>query len=386
MVKPTLLVPMAGLGKRFKDQGFFLPKPLIMVEDKQIIDYSFLSIIPEEYNLVFVVRRDHVNEFSIDKILQEKYGKDITLVICEELTHGTVCSCLLAEPYIAPDAPLVIYTLDVYFQPVFSVKSLPPEDDGLILTFKSNSPLYSYAQTDESGYVTKTAEKSPISSNASVGIYCFSKGRDFVHYAKQMVQNKLTTNNEYYIAPLYNLLVQAGKKISVQSVEKMHVMGTPEEMAFFVKNVCPRFGKKPIAIAADHSGFNCKDILRTELRKNQIDFIDFGTYSNKDCDYTDYIKAAAEHIKLGLCDFGICSCRSGQGANIAANKIDGIRSALVFDEYTAEYAIRHNCANFFSIPEKYVDAEMMSKIVAILKNTTFDGGRHTSRIQKLELL
>ena len=77
-------------------------------------------------------------------------------------------------------------------------------------------------------------------------------------------------------------------------------------------------------------------------------------------------------------------CRTGQGVNISGNKRKGIRGALIFDEYTAEHAIRHNSANFFSIPSKYVTGEDLLIMIEIWLNTTFDGGRHMTRIQKVE--
>ena len=91
--------------------------------------------------------------------------------------------------------------------------------------------------------------------------------------------------------------------------------------------------------------------------------------------------AFAFGFELG-CDFGFGFCRTGQGINISANHIKGIRSALIFDEYTAEMSRRHNCANFFSIPEKYVDSEILEKIILTLKNSSFDGGRHMTRMKK----
>ena len=92
--------------------------------------------------------------------------------------------------------------------------------------------------------------------------------------------------------------------------------------------------------------------------------------------------AAVKSINDKVCDFGMGFCRTGQGVNILANHLEGIRSALVIDEYTAEYAIRHNCANFFAIPEKYVSEDMLDRMIKNWKTTTFDGGRHMTRMKK----
>jgi ribose 5-phosphate isomerase B len=88
-------------------------------------------------------------------------------------------------------------------------------------------------------------------------------------------------------------------------------------------------------------------------------------------------------LKSGSCDHAISFCRSGQGVNIAASKTEGVISALVFDEYTAEHSVKHNCANHFAIPSKYVTGETFSRMVDIWTKTTFDGGRHFTRLNKV---
>jgi RpiB/LacA/LacB family sugar-phosphate isomerase len=383
--KPILLIPMAGLGKRFRDKGYIIPKPLVVVDDKQIIDYSFLSIQPEEYDrIIFVVRSEHINNFSIHDILKKKFGERVEVVEIESLTQGSVCSCLAAKDLINVDQPLVIYTLDVYFSPTFSYKDVDESLDGCVLYFQANSPNYSYTELDENSLVKRTAEKEVISSNALVGIYAFRNGRDFVSYAEKMISQGVKTNGEFYLAPLYNLLVKDGKRIGAIPVRKMYVIGTPEELDFFRRHVAPKFGTKPICLCADHSGFDAKEEFKAVLKQLGLRFIDFGTYAKKDCDYNDYVNAACRHIQDGFSDFGFGFCRSGQGVNIAANKNHGIRAALVFDEYTAEYSVRHNCANFFSIPTKGISSDKIRMLLNVIQSNTFDGGRHSSRIQKLE--
>lgn len=381
--KPILLVPIAGNGQRFVDSGFHMPKPLVMVDDKHIIDWSFKSIDPSEYDIIFVVRKEHIYNFGIDQVLKNKFGKDIKIIEVEKVTSGTVASCLLATDFINNDRELVIYTLDVYFEERFSIKSVP-DCDGFLLTFKANNPAYSYAELDSEGYVRRTAEKEVISENAAVGIYYFRRGSDFVKYGNEMIEKNLRTNNEFYVCPLYNIMIQYNNKIKTQQVSKMYLMGTPTELDFFKKNINKKFGNKPIALCSDHSGFELKKITKDILTKMEIKFIDFGTYVKKDCDYNDYIKQASEFIRDGDCDFGFAFCRSGQGVNIAANKQKGIRSALILDEFTAEMSVRHNCANFFCFSERITDEDLMEKLIEKIKNNTFDGGRHISRIQKLD--
>jgi len=384
-MKPNILVPMAGLGSRFIKEGFKVPKQLINIKDKHLIDISLDCLDYDGCNLIFVIRDETIYNFHMDELLRKKFGDDIKIVVLDKLTDGSVCSCLYAEEYIDNDAPLVIHTLDIEFRPVFNPHVMNDlNGDGLILTFKSNSTNYSYAKVDRDGYVTETAEKKAISSNACVGIYGFKKGSDFCKYAREMIERDLRTKNEFYISPLYNLLVKDGKKILTEPVDKMHIFGTPDEFHFYKDNVIRRIGQKTISLCSEHFWFEGKGTLQPGLDKHGLEYIDFGTILNKDCDYRDYIAQAVKSIGERDCDFGFGFCRTGQGVNICANKYKGIRSALIYDDFAMEMAIRHNCANFFAIPAKNVDYDVLDRYLEICSSNTFDGGRHQIRIQELE--
>ena len=385
-MKPNILVPMAGLGSRFIKEGFKVPKQLINIKDKHLIDISLDCLDYEGCNLIFVVRDETVYNFHMDELLRKKFGDDIKIVVLDKLTDGSVCSCLYAEEYIDNDAPLVIHTLDIEFEPVFNPHIMSDlNGDGLILTFKSNSTNYSYAKVEGiDGHVTETAEKKAISSNACVGIYGFKRGSDFCKYAREMIDRDLRTKNEFYISPLYNLLIEDGKKILTEPVDKMHIFGTPDEFHFYKDNVIRRIGDKPIAVCSAHSGFKAKETFKKVLEDNGYEYIDFGTILNKDCDYRDYIAQAVKSIGERDCDYGFGFCRTGQGVNICANKYKGIRSALIYDNFSMEMAVRHNCANFFAIPSRGIDYEILDRYLYLCANHTFDGGRHQIRIQELE--
>ena len=385
-MKPNILVPMAGLGSRFIKEGFKVPKQLINIKDKHLIDISLDCLDYEGCNLIFVVRDETVYNFHMDELLRKKFGDDVKIVVLDKLTDGSVCSCLYAEEYIDNDAPLVIHTLDIEFEPVFNPHIMSDlNGDGLILTFKSNSTNYSYAKVEGiDGHVTETAEKKAISSNACVGIYGFKRGSDFCKYAREMIDRDLRTKNEFYISPLYNLLIEDGKKILTEPVDKMHIFGTPDEFHFYKDNVIRRIGDKPIAVCSDHSGFKAKETFKKVLEDNGYEYIDFVTILYKDCDYRDYIAQAVKSIGERDCDYGFGFCRTGQGVNICANKYKGIRSALIYDNFSMEMAVRHNCANFFAIPSREIDYEILDRYLYLCANHTFDGGRHQIRIQELE--
>ena len=370
-MKYNLLLPIAGKAQRFLDEGYTMPKPLIMSKDKHIIDWSMDSFDTNDCNVIFAVRLEHINNFSIDDILRRKFGEDIKIVVVDRVTDGSVSTCLLAKDLIDNELPLIIYTPDVYFEDTFNPTEIDAALDGFLLTFKANSPAHSYVELDDSGLATRTAEKEVISENAAVGVYYYRTGSMFVKYAEEMIEKNIRTKNEFYICPMYNLLIRDGLKVGISQVKKMHVLGTPAELEFFVNHVTNRFGEKPVALCGDHSGFNMKSLAKKVLDKNNIPYIDFGSYIKKDCDYNDYVIAAVQSIKNKTCDFGLGFCRTGQGINILANHLDGVRSALILDEYMAEYSLRHNCVNFFSIPEKYVSEDSFDRMIEFAKDNQF---------------
>ena len=380
---------MAGKGRRFSEQGWNIPKQLITINGRTLVDISMQSIRTENCNLIFIVREEHVSNFHIDQILKKQFGPDTTVIPVKGDTEGAVCSCLYAKKYINNETSLSIYCLDVEFRPKFNPYKIDTDVDGLILTFRSNSPNYSYVQTDFKHKVTRTAEKLVISNEAATGLYYFKHGRDFVSYANMMLEDQEKQNNEYYICPLYNYLIKAGKNIITSEVDKMYVFGTPEELDFTKKVSYNKFGVGSIALCADHSGYELKEAVKKMVYEGnrfnvELNYNDFGTYINENCDQVDYTKLACKSIIDNECKFGFGFCRTGQAINITANKFPGIRAAVVFDEYTAEHAIRHNGANFLSFASKYVSKEKAFDIINKLLEVSFDGGRHQNRVMKYE--
>ncbi len=139
-----------------------------------------------------------------------------------------------------------------------------------------------------------------------------------------------------------------------------------------------------IALASDHAGFELKEAIKKHLIKNNYDIQDYGTDSTASVDYPIYGKKAAEAVASGACDRGIVCCGSGIGISIAANKVNGIRCALVHDEFGAEMCKRHNNANMIAFGAKVVDAETAAKLVDIWMSTDFEGGRHQRRVEMID--
>ena len=381
MKKINLLIPIAGKGSRFLDQGYVLPKQLLFAGKKQCMDWSLGSFNLDDFNLIFIIRDEHIYNFSYDKILKSKYGPEVTVVSLKEITRGSVESCLAAESWIDNDIPLTIFTMDVMFNPVVSKLTFDNQSDGALLTFKSNSPAYSYAQI-EGELVTKTAEKEVISNNAIVGVYHFNKGSDFVRYAKIMIEMNLVTKGEFYLAPLYNLMIKDKKRIKVSTIEEMHLFGTPEELSFFENYSLRSRSFEPIGLCSDHSGFRLKEEVKSHLQKRGVEVIDFGTFNDSDCDYNDYIHLACNAFNEKKINKIFGFCRSGQGVNICASGYENIIPALIYNNESAKLALEHNAANFFSFPSSIWTSQSIIQTLDDIQNTFFLGSRHQTRIMK----
>ena len=380
--KINLLVPIAGRGSRFLEQGIKIPKQLLIAGGKKCIDWSLESIDLNDFNLIFIIRDEHKYNFSYDKILKNKY-KNCKIITLKNLTRGSVESCLYAEKFIDNDDPLAIFTMDVCFRPILKKEMLNQFKDGGLLTFKSNSSKYSYALIDKNNFVLKTAEKETISNNAIAGIYYFKKGSDLIKYGKEMIKKNIVTRNEFYLAPLYNLLINDKKKINTKMIDSIHIFGTPEELDFFENYVLRLDKKEPIGLSADHSGYEVKEIFKKELERMNIKFVDYGCYTNDNCDYNDFTRLAVDGYEKKDINKCFLFCRTGQGMNIAASRNKSIISAIIYDTNSLTKSIEHNCANFFSLPSAiWQRKDQIKKIIKIIGESKFEGGRHQNRVMK----
>jgi ribose 5-phosphate isomerase B len=139
-----------------------------------------------------------------------------------------------------------------------------------------------------------------------------------------------------------------------------------------------------VAIASDHAGFAYKTMLIGLLKDLGHEVIDFGTHSEQSVDYPDFIRPAAEAVARGECERGIVLGGSGNGEQMVANKVPGIRCALCWDTTTARLARQHNDANVVSIGQRVVGSEVALDLVRVFLSTEFEGGRHVARLQKME--
>jgi HAD superfamily hydrolase (TIGR01509 family) len=235
--KLNVLVPMAGSGSRFAQQGYTFPKPLIEVNGKPMI-----QVVVENLNIeahyIFIVQQDHYEKYNL-KYLLNLIAPGCDIVQVNGVTEGAACSTLLAKDYINNDNPLIIANSDQYVE--WSSNECmyaftADEIDGGIVTFEASHPKWSYAKLGANGFVSEVAEKKPISNEATVGIYYWKHGSDYVKYAEDMIAKDIRVNNEFYVCPVFNQAIEDGKKIKVKRVEKMWGIGTPEDLNQFLKN------------------------------------------------------------------------------------------------------------------------------------------------------
>ena len=230
-----IVVPMAGAGSRFEKAGYTFPKPLIEVQGQPMI-----AKVVENLNLqgqyIFLVQKAHYEKYDLKGLLN-MIAPGCEIVQIDGLTEGAACTVLKAKQFIDNNEPLIIANSDQWikwnsFETISSFNH--KGSDGGILTFKSVHPKHSFAKVDGNGWVSEVAEKNPISNDATVGIYHWKKGSDFVKYAEQMIAKDIRTNNEFYVCPVFNEAIKDGKKIKASLVDQMWGMGTPEELNNFL--------------------------------------------------------------------------------------------------------------------------------------------------------
>ena len=233
----NVLIPLAGLGSRFSDAGFIFPKPLIEINGKPMIQVVIENL-NIDANYIFIIQKEHDEKYNLKKVL-EIIKPNCKVIFTEGLTEGAACTTLLAEEYINNDRPLLIANSDQFIewdQNEAMYYFISTESDGGILTFESSHPKWSYARLDDTGKVDLVAEKEPISKNATVGVYYWKKGKDYVKYANQMIEKDKRVNNEFYVCPVFNEAIEDNKKILIKDIEKMWGLGTPEDLNYFFSN------------------------------------------------------------------------------------------------------------------------------------------------------
>jgi NDP-sugar pyrophosphorylase family protein len=234
-VAVQVVIPAAGEGSRFAKAGYTKPKPFIDVFGRPMVQHVIENVTPRGSNVHMLLRKAHVEGCGDSLSALKDLGAEFTLV--DALTEGTACTLLLARSVFDNDQPLLVANSDqlVDFDVDDYVRDCIDRDlDGSILVFRdvARDPKWSFAKVDAQGLVNEVAEKKPISDLATVGIYLFRHGREFVDAAIDMIAHNDRVNNEFYTCPVYNYMIRNGARIGIYEVapDAMSGLGTPQDL------------------------------------------------------------------------------------------------------------------------------------------------------------
>jgi NDP-sugar pyrophosphorylase family protein len=239
----NIVLPIAGRGSRFATAGYTLPKPLIPVHGSPMIAAVVRNVRPRcEHRFIFVALAGHLEHAGMRDAL-EAAAPGCVIVPVDRVTEGAACTVLLARKYIDTSDSLMLANSDQWVDIDINDYLAAMERhraDGLIMTMEADDPKWSFVGLDKSGFVTRVVEKQVISNEATVGIYNFRRGSDFCRAADQMIAKNLRVNNEFYVAPVYNEMIEEGARIAIHNVGSegngMYGLGIPSDLDLFLAN------------------------------------------------------------------------------------------------------------------------------------------------------
>ena len=238
--KMTVIITMAGLGSRFREAGYQVPKYMIEVKGKTLFEWSMDSLLdynPHVSKYVFVVRKEDGSGGFIRERCRQYGLTEVDIVEIDHLTDGQATTCMLAMLYCEKDAPVMVYNIDTYVEP-YEMKYADISGDGHIPCFHADGEHWSFVRLDDTGKAIEVREKKRISDNCTLGAYYFSSAGLYQQLYEEYYSNgSRLERNEKYIAPMYNYMIEKGMKVTISTVsgEKVHVLGTPEELRKFLE-------------------------------------------------------------------------------------------------------------------------------------------------------
>ena len=232
--KCNILIPMAGRGSRFEEQGYTDKKPFIDVNGKPMIHRVIENLgmeFDKEYMFILICLQEDFDKYDFTEFEKVIGHNSYDVVILDDVTEGAAQTVLTAKDLINDDTPLMTMNSDQLVDwDIERLFEMCEQFDGVIPCFYGEGNAWSYARTLDNGYVQEVAENKQISKYATAGYYYWKKGSDFVKYAEQMIKDNSRTNGEFYVAPVYNWAVRDGKRIGVFMVDKCYSLGTPEDL------------------------------------------------------------------------------------------------------------------------------------------------------------
>lgn len=237
----NVVIPMAGRGSRFAKEGYEKPKPLIDVNGIPMIQAVLDNINLKDAKFFLILQEKQFNE-NKDFFQKLNINKDIKYITINHVTEGALMTVLFAHRFINNKTPLMIANSDQIAEINFNdfLSDMTNGDtDGSIMTFNSNEDKWSYVKLNSESLVTLVKEKEVISNYATTGIYLFKEGQNFIENAIDLIINNDRTNNEYYVAPLYNYMIKNKFKITQYLIDKDHFfgIGTPNDLNVYLEHI-----------------------------------------------------------------------------------------------------------------------------------------------------
>lgn len=231
------VITMAGAGRRLVGDSNLI-KPLYPILGKPMIEHVVKDL-NIEGTYIFIVQKAHRQEWKLDELLN-RIAPNCKIIEVDGLTEGQASSALLAKEFIDNEQPLLTANCDQILNwdsNAFLEDIKSNNADGCIPVIKANNPSMSFAEINQYGYISRTAEKQVISNWGTVGLYYWSKGKDFVRCANKMISDGNKVNNEYYICPVYNYAIEEGLKIIPFELHEMWALGNPQEVDSYIQSL-----------------------------------------------------------------------------------------------------------------------------------------------------
>ncbi|MGM0168658.1 hypothetical protein IGI39_004413 [Enterococcus sp. AZ135] len=242
----NVIITMAGRGSRFTKEGYQEPKHEIMAGDHSLFAWSMHSL--EQFydeQFIFIVRKGSYSNQNLIEEITTLGISSFVIIELDELTRGQADTVMQVSNIIDEDDEVLIYNIDTTIKPDYLSKREIVQGDGSVPLFEAEGTHWSFAKLDETNKrITEMAEKRPISTWGSVGLYYFRRWKDFSDAFEEMAAQLLEDYGEIYIAPLYNYLIEQGKIIHPVHLpqDSFSALGTPEELTYFMEKKYLKFG------------------------------------------------------------------------------------------------------------------------------------------------
>lgn len=232
------VIPMAGRGSRYANEGYATPKPFVSIAGKPMVLWALKSLermVISKY--IFVALNEHEHEFRLTELITNHVKGKCNFVFIDEVTEGQLCTVLAAKKLLGEDEDVLIAASDTVVIGNLPGDILSTYWDGIISVANLPGDQWSFAKTNENGEVLEVAEKRRISDYASTGLYYFRKAKDLVTFGEKIIQDNERIRGEFYVIPVYQKMIAAGKRVGISKASEMWDMGTPEAKLRFEQHI-----------------------------------------------------------------------------------------------------------------------------------------------------